>query len=314
MNKKEIFQFLLGKYQAGTCTELELQQLLQLMKDDVSLYDQLDETVNHDWWEESLKSNSQIPRRQKKLRIPLIKGIGFWSAAASVVLLITGGIIWWVMANTGEILYQTDFGERMQIELPDGSQVELNANSQLTWNKNWKRLGIRAVVLEGEAYFDVVKSKNREFQVNTGEVLVKVLGTSFNVSNRRGETEVFLQKGKVQLSLPDKEGLTMVPGEKVEYKSDINKVTTIVHQTLHSAAAWKTGVIAFQKVPLKRILPELNDIYGIELVCTNVTLNETIMDVGVPYMNWEATKEALELAMKVKIVELAGKFVIETRE
>lgn len=217
-------------------------------------------------------------------------------------------------ANTGEIIYHTDFGERKHIELPDGSQVELNANSRLTWNKNWKRSGIRSVVLDGEAYFDVVKSQNRQFRVNSGDVMVKVLGTSFNVSNRRGETEVFLNEGKVLLGLPDKEELTMVPGEKVEYSSVVKKVTRSVQETLHSAAAWKTGVIAFQKTPLKSIIPELNDIYGIELVCDNQSLNETIMDVGVPYLNWEATKKALELAMKIKITEMDEKYIIKTRE
>lgn len=313
MKKKDLFQYLLEKYKSGTCSASELQQMVQFMKEDQSMYDQLDETVNHDWWKQSMQSDpSKKDLKRQKRKVSGIKPRA-WVIAASFLMLVAAGIIWLTMLN-GEILYYTDFGERKQIELPDGSQVELNANSRLKWTKNWKLSGVRTVVLDGEAYFNVVKNNNRQFIVNTGDIVVKVLGTSFNVSNRRGETEVFLNEGKVLLGLPDKEEVTMIPGEKIAYDSNVKKVVKTKKETLHSAAAWKIGVIAFHKVPLKSIIKELNDIYGIQLICNDQELNDKMMDVGVPYTNWNATKEALELAMKVEIKETDGNYLVQPKK
>src|SRR5690606_15254113 len=313
LNKKEQVKVLLDKYREGTCSESELKRMVELMDKDKSLYDLLDDALSKDWWEQAaLADNKNTPSHIRRRIIPF--GTRYWVVAASVALLIGVGLTVWSLLNTGTIEYHTNYGERQQIELPDGSIVELNANSRLSWNKSWNRTGVRSVDLDGEAYFDVVKMAGKEFQVTADETLVKVLGTSFNVSNRRGKTEVFLHEGQVKLEIPDQEPLTMVPGEKVAYKGKSSMMTKTKEETLRSAAAWKTGVISFRKVALKDIIPELNDIYGIRLVCPNPQLEEKIMDVGVPYMDWDATKTSLELAMNVAITESDGEYIIELKE
>ena len=311
LKNKQIIRDLLEKYKSGTCSEVELKRLLEWMEEDPGLYALLDEKVNQDWKEEALVLNQRSNVQQGKRKSFLV---GYWAAAASVLLILAAGLFFWANSQDGMIVYATAYGERKQIELPDGSQVELNANSQLTWNETWKRKGVRSVILEGEAYFDVIKKDGISFQVIADQTIVNVLGTSFNVSNRRGETEVYLNEGKVELEIPTMEKLVMVPGEKVAYQERSNEVVKTEQETLRSAAAWRTGVISFQKVALKDIIPELNDIYGTQLVCRDSSLNEKIMDVGVPYMDWEATKEALELAMKVEIIEIDGTYVFEMKE
>lgn len=233
-------------------------------------------------------------------------------AAGLILLIAAGGAALWWNWDAGHTIYSTDFGERKKIELPDGSEVELNANTRLIWDNNWSKTGVREVILEGEAFFEVVKSTASQFKVISDEVFVNVLGTSFNVSNRRGKTEVFLEKGMVTLELSEtEEFIDMKPGEKVWYdRSGGDSVRKVVDETLYSAAAWKMGVISFQKAPMKKILPELSDIYGIQIVCEDSSLEERVMDIGVPYMDWEATKHSLELAMKVRIEEEDGVYLI----
>lgn len=315
MKDKEIFQKLLTKYSSGVCTDFELHEMIRLLEKDPELYELLDTQVNHDWWIQSLTQEASLddPKPEPK---PTPQNFRFhkWRIAAGFLILIAAGLYWWNVTQDS-IEYVTGYGERQKIELPDGSQVEMNANSRLVWDANWKETGVRSVVLEGEAYFDVVKSTARRFQVNTGELMVNVVGTSFNVFSRRGETEVYLMEGKVELKMPESEKLlTMIPGDKIEYSKKNNHVTKTDKETLYSAAAWKTGVISYQKVSLKEIIPELSDIYGIRLVCKDPALNDKIMDVGVPYMDWEATKESLELAMKVVIEQTGDTFMIRPVE
>lgn len=313
MYKKE-FQELLIKYKNGTSTVHEVEEMTRLLDINPEFYALIDADVDQDWknFSAGLKDGKdQIPKSISKKQI--VSRTSMWKVAAAIALLIAAGTVWWFTSNSGKVHYHTDFGERQMIELPDGSQVTLNANSELTWNNNWKRTGTRSVTLDGEAYFEVAKYQAQKFEVHTGDVVVKVLGTSFNVSKRRGDTKVFLEEGKVQLELPGLEELAMIPGDKIEYESTTQKIEKTEMETLRSAAAWKTGVISFQEQPLNKIIPELSDIYGVELICVDSVLNDKVMDVGVPYMDWEATKQSLELAMKVAILEKDGKYYIESK-
>lgn len=309
---KDIFQVLLEKYHTGECTEAELQQMLDLLKEDPSLYQYLDQHVDREWELQMIRKDIKNgnPEEVKK------KSSGtkwIWAAAAGLILLIAAGGagLWW-NSDAGLTVYSTDFGERKEIELPDGSKVELNANTRLTWDNNWSKTGVREVILEGEAFFEVVKSKAPQFKVISDEVSVNVLGTSFNVSNRRGKTEVFLEEGMVSLELSEvEEWVEMKPGEIVRFDpNEKDSIQKRVDETLYSAAAWKMGVISYQKIPLENILPELNDIYGIEIKCENTALCKKVMDIGVPYMDWGATKHSLELAMKVSIEKTDGVYLI----
>lgn len=313
MKKKKAFKRLLNRYTSGQCSEDELKELLNLLEEEPQFYDLLDQQVKEDWQADTPVKDANKKHQNTKLMWLRLHFRTIGSVAAGLVLLVIAGIWWWT-ADPGVVVYATGYGERQQIELPDGSMVELNANTELTWNRNWKRTGIREVTLNGEAFFEVVKSRAKQFRVHSEDVTVNVLGTSFNVSSRRGKTEVFLEEGKVKLDLPEESDVAMEPGERIRFDRAEKKMEKTVNETLYSAAAWKTGVISYQKIPLKKILPELSDIYGIELICRDSMLREKIMDVGVPYMGWEATKESLELAMKVVIEKENGNYIIQNKE
>lgn len=316
MKDKEIFQKLLTMYSSGVSTDDEIREMVRLLEKDPALFELLDTQVNHDWWVQSLTQDidPEDPNAKAGIRTKSHR-LRWMGIAAGFMILIVAGILWWLPATTEDLEFVTEYGERQKIELPDGSMVEMNANSRLVWEGDWERTGIRSVALDGEAYFDVVKSENRKFQVSTGELKVNVLGTSFNVFSRRGSTEVYLLEGRVELEMDEsQEQFTMIPGDRVEYHKEEQRLKRSQKETLYSAAAWKTGVISYQKVVLRDIIPELSDIYGIQLVCDDLDLNEKVMDVGVPYMDWEATKTALELAMKVVIEQQGDLFYIKNNE
>jgi len=76
----------------------------------------------------------------------------------------------------------TPMGSRTLIHLSDGSKVWLNAGSTFTYPDKFNKNN-REVFLEGEAYFQVSKNRNKEFLVNTEDFLIKVYGTEFNVKS-----------------------------------------------------------------------------------------------------------------------------------
>ena len=151
----------------------------------------------------------------------------YW-LAASVALV--AGLFTFFYSNlffNSNVSISSGYGETKTVFLPDSSRVTLNANSRLSYAKDWQQ-GSRDVYLEGEAFFEVRKvaqkptevsmapAAYRKFRVLTKEVTVEVLGTTFDVQNRRGETKVVLKSGKVKV-LDHAAGkvVTMKPGDMV---------------------------------------------------------------------------------------------------
>ncbi|MEP0418055.1 MAG: FecR family protein [Cyclobacteriaceae bacterium] len=92
----------------------------------------------------------------------------------------------------------TDKGQKLSFRLTDGTIVKLNANSSLSYDFSDPN-GIRKVRLTGEAFFDVARDKSRPFIIQTDELEVSVLGTSFNVNTSRENRLVAVKSGKVKV-------------------------------------------------------------------------------------------------------------------
>ena len=117
---------------------------------------------------------------------------------------------------------QSPAGSTSQVTLPDGSKVWLNANSKLTYKKQFGEK-FREVSLVGEAFFDVIKDANHPFIVNTASLHLKVLGTAFNVRAFTNDktSEAALVRGSIEVTLvnnPDKK-ITLKPTEKITVRN-----------------------------------------------------------------------------------------------
>ena len=200
------------------------------------------------------------------------KTIKLWyryaAAAILVGVLFTAGLFY---SSFQQVNIQTPYGQLKTLTLPDGSIVTLNANSNIKYDKTWAANDIREVWIEGEAFLNVkhlhqsgqVKNHQR-FIVHTGALQVEVLGTSFNVNDRRGRTEVALLEGKISLGLDQqaKDPLILAPGDIVEYTGGrLNKKPINVVEY----ASWKDGKLYFKDVPLVKIFNDIEDIYGYKI-------------------------------------------------
>lgn len=190
--------------------------------------------------------------------------------AAIVLLLAVLGIFY--LLPTSKLNVSTTYSQTKDIILPDGSLVTLNANSSVSYNRDWKE-NDREIWLEGEAFFDIKKktgSPRPEFLVHAGELTVKVLGTSFNVYNREEKTAVVLQEGKVELSSPGDSRLptkvTMRPGEKVEVAGSGYKHEQVA---VDPYLSWRDHRMVFENSSLAEIARLLEDNHGYRVVFTD---------------------------------------------
>jgi transmembrane sensor len=114
-------------------------------------------------------------------------------------------------------------GSKSRLLLPDGTQIWLNGDSKLIYDQKFNA-DTREVELQGEAYFDVTKDKNRPFIIHTKAMDIKVLGTVFNVKAYIEDktTEASLIHGSIEASFKDRpdEKIILKPNEKIVFANN----------------------------------------------------------------------------------------------
>lgn len=233
-----------------------------------------------------------------------------WQIAASIILLIGLSVMSIIYFNAAQNtpVYATDFGKQQQVVLPDGSVVELNANSKLRISNNWKKATNREVWLDGEAYFSVKKipSKQAKFIVHTPVLNVEVYGTQFNVNTRQEKTEVVLEEGHIQVVFSDQKvsgDISMTPGEIVTYNAKDKKVKHKKEPT-QQYTSWKDGFLIFESADLSTVAKRIGEIYQIHLIIPQESIKNLPVKASLPTDNLKECLETLELLLLSEGVEL----------
>jgi ferric-dicitrate binding protein FerR (iron transport regulator) len=188
----------------------------------------------------------------------------------------TGNKLEYISSNSqpAEMKYNTlkiPRGGEYFLILSDSTKVWLNSETTLRFPVQFAA-GVRAVELNGEAYFEVSKNEKVPFIVTSGNQQVKVLGTQFNISSYVDNQSVYttLVEGKVEVSLttnPDSK-LVLRPNEQSCFskeEANILKRTVDVAQYI----AWKDGRFVFQDQMLEDIMKTLSKWYDVQVVFAN---------------------------------------------
>ncbi len=215
--------------------------------------------------------------KHKRLRIN-----DFMKVAASLIVIATISLMIWVMKDTKQahsnftqIVKENTAGRKSIIYLKDGSIVHLNANSKISYMPSFSDT-MRAIELQGEAYFEVAKDNFRPFVVQTGNIAVKALGTSFNVKNYDDESQicVTLETGRILVkrndnSEVDQEHIFLDPGKEVQYSKSDEKFSPVTTANLRESLGWKDGVIYFSHADLTTVINKLELWYGVQFELKN---------------------------------------------
>ena len=269
---KAHYKELIEKYFEETITDVEIKELSDWIKNDRQL---------HDWWEQEFErsDSSMNPVLRDKLFARIkeetldkeVRPLRIipWKWVAAILLPVRVAFFTYYLLDSSPTA-ETPFivkaakGDKATIELPDGTNVVLNSASQLSYLNNFGEK-VRRVQLNGEAYFKVAHDEKHAFIVQIGDLEVKVLGISFNISAYKDDKEitVVLLEGKVGVYAQERSHI-MKPGDKIEYNKITHQIkTTQVHPTDY--IEWTKGNMYFEKESLENIMKTLSRIYDVEI-------------------------------------------------
>jgi ferric-dicitrate binding protein FerR (iron transport regulator) len=274
---------------------------------------------------------TELDSRTKKL-VPFTRKRLLWITGIAASILIA----WFMVFNipgknshtkkaTAKNTVSTKRGSKSKIQLPDGTQVWLNADSKITYNENFQGT-LREVQLTGEAFFDVTRDETRPFVIHTNAIDVRVLGTAFNVRSYADEknTETSLIHGSVEITLrnnPDKkiilkpnEKLTVQNNEpaltsnrpadkKTEFKQPLLMIGKLNYKQQDSSAIetlWVKNKLAFDGEALEDIALKIERWFDVKVTISDEKLKKEPFSGVFDNESLQVVMEALRLTGKFK--------------
>jgi transmembrane sensor len=212
-----------------------------------------------------------------------------WGRVAAVFLIVCSGLGFFMMEKN-EILrsFETNHGSNPQkanveerinprgqksvLLLPDGTKVWLNADSKLTYSKDFNKRNKREVHLEGEAFFNVTHNERVPFIVQTSSsIRIEVLGTSFNVKSYEGDqtVETTLVNGKVSIDKLEENGkllgnLILKPNQRAVYFKETNTLN-VEEVNAQNLSSWRHDRLVFDEAPFNDVIVQLERWYNVKI-------------------------------------------------
>lgn len=173
--------------------------------------------------------------------------------------------------------YQTEKGEIKKIKLPDGSQLTLNTDSQVTAQFD---LNYRNIELEyGELHIKVAHNSEKPLNILVDDKMIQAVGTAFNVQYLdKDDIHLIVSEGKVMLAhnklLDDKvnfskldkplnQTLLVQAGQKlaIDDSHSINSLSALVEDisaNLDINLSWLSGSLTFSGEPMADVITQIN--------------------------------------------------------
>jgi len=250
-----------------------------------------------------------IPKQRSTIWLKIAATVSFILIAS--YFLFTGSNATEQNTHTAKSVARTTTrGQKMDVFLPDGTQVRLNSNSHISYPEKFSD-DTREVTLDGEAYFKVTHDATKPFIVHTGNTSTTVLGTSFNVHSDQKAVTVTLVEGKVDVSTATGVA-TLSPNQQAIIKSGSENINT---QPVDVAnyTAWTTNSLIFDNIPLSEVFATMENWYNVDIEVNSKALNDCIITARYENESLENVMNSLRFMLKVQyqindhVVVVSGK-------
>lgn len=329
MDYKAEKKSLIKKYINGECTVEETAQIKSLMlKHDLSaLFDEVMDEIATSAADYSAQPNLEqaLSKFRNKLSnqneanneikvvalLPKNSKLRRYLSYAAAVLVLVGTLSLLIPKLTktpekDELVYQhfeNPNGKRSRILLPDSSVVYLGAGSKLSFPSKFAA-NIRAITLQGEAFFEVTKNPKRPFIIRTGNVLTRVLGTSFKVDAFLNQpVSVLVSTGKVRVDREVNKVLhpiaVLLPGQSVTWNEKTQQ-SELGNTPVEDVIGWKNGKLVFRKTRLTDIVAILERTYNVAIKINGDAIANKQIRVNLT--------TDIPLSKLIKILSIAGNF------
>jgi len=289
------------------------------------------EMLSKEIWE-NIEANIAVPENVVPISGYHTKTARYWVAASVGGLLLVASSLYFLFStnkNTSgqpsqkiaslvlnnELKRTNSSLESRIVYLVDGSKVTLQSGSSIK-HAVFLQKDKREIYLDGDAFFEVAKDPNRPFYVYAHDLVLRVLGTSFNVKTNKntGNITVLVRTGKV--SVYKKSNITqpefiLTPNEGIRYSAQTQSIVKSQSDSDFLKSNSKPDATAvnfnFEEMPVAKIFATLQEAYGIKIHCDEKIFSKCII-------NTSLGDETFDEKLKIICEAVSASYRIENNE
>lgn len=258
-------------------------------------------------WDRTAKALFQEAKVRK---MPLNKGRNRWlQIAAAVLVLIVSAVLIYRHFQSPQPFFAETTTVTMPFDLADGTRVTLNKSSSIRFLAE-NEDGEREVQLTGDAFFDVARDEEAPFVIETQQVEIEVLGTSFYVDSRTSQSaiQVIVQSGQVAVRAGNQE-VILNKDEQAIFQKDGNQLLKQANQDANYLAL-KSGELVFQETPLEAAIFALNRQFDADIKIGEEALRTCSITSTFKNKSLAAVLTILESSFGIKSVQQGEEIVL----
>ena len=229
--------------------------------------------------------------------------------AASILLVGALGIISYQVYNNTKVeqLALTTTGEVRIDTLSDGSVITLNKASSLSYPSRFKG-NQRAVVLKGEAFFNITPDKKKPFVITIDSIEVTVLGTSFNIREEKESMEVVVETGIVQVR-SGQQVVELRAGERIQIRSGGQLAKEKVTDKLYNY--YRSKEFVCDQTPLWKLVEVINKAYDTQIEIGREELRDLPMNATFNNESLDQVLKVISLTFDITVTRTKDRIILE---
>ena len=263
------------------------------------------------------------------------------TALASALVLIISMVVWNDFKRTepSHHMFTTQVGEQRLAQLPDGSSVQINTNSQVEIDFTRDKRKVR--LLKGEAHFSVAHDKSRPFEVFAGSGMVRAVGTAFSVYLKDQQVEVTVTEGRVEIAPSVENAIAAIDsstgnvgdnsignsanreagqqptqtaqpqktaqltqlsaGQNIRFNHHIEPIQTLRQDQVARKLSWRDGMLVFSGESLEQVVAEVSRYTTQSIVITDASIRDIRIGGYFKAGETQAMFDALETSFGVQV-------------
>jgi transmembrane sensor len=308
--KKETLLLLAKKYTEGTCTPKEKMAV-------EAFFDKMQDrsVLNLDQFPDAKgdiifgKISNKIQTKKQSRNFKFKKALRI-AAILIVAVAVSFSVVKFTLTPK-EIIQIARKGEKKEVLLEDGSVVVLNSNSSITYPEEFG--AIRHVKLNGEAYFKVFRDVKRPFIVQTHDVKVSVLGTSFDVNSyKHRATKVSVLTGKVEVSSTIGKKVVIAKNQQADLKPNSN--FHISREDSSEGIAWTSNTIILKNTTLSETAKIIENWYNVDITFEDQEIRKLTISGKFKEEKLENVLKSIAFLKQLKIIYLTQNHIVIRRK
>lgn len=318
----------------------DVYEIIQQNPDDKALFDTLYSTwlatgldqpvstdTENDVWDRINRNKGMFGNKLRTL-----KTLGKVAAVALILVSLGLNFGWLFKAGkpSGELMtIEAPKGAKSLVTLLDGTTVILNSGSKIQYSADYNKT-TRDIFLSGEAYFTVAKNKSLPFKVHTGKLIIKAIGTVFNVkaypdeksiettlveglisienTNANADSKlIYLKPNQHAVYFKTRDEMEVVNREQMSIDSSMQKIEPIApgnlvltpNPSIDVYTSWKDKQLVFKGERFGDFTLRLERLYDTEIKIADPEISQYKITGSIEQENLEMVMKALQLIVPI---------------